>query len=174
MTIRTAFRTRVIQGFTLLALCTGALLVSQAGAHSTLSDITQEGEQNVTLPVVPESKLIIHATRGIDKNTDEGTVQSLPLAVFLTLMTPEEVVDWYREQLPDYTVLQSDSGEHAQILQRAGDETRIDGSDTYRIPNIRIQPTDARTATHMEGSKTMLQVYYQPAPEEKKSDAGDS
>lgn len=174
MTIRTAFRTRVIQGFTLLALCTGALLVSQAGAHSTLSDITQEGGENVTLPVVPESKLIIHATRGIDKSTDEGTVQSLPLAVFLTLMTPEEVVDWYRQELPDFTILQSDSGEHVQILQSAGDKTRIDGPDTYRIPNIRIQPTDARTATHMEGSRTMVQVYYRPAPEPEENTDGDS
>lgn len=148
-----------------IALFAGSLFVAGASAHSTLSDITQDGEEKVTLPVMPESKLIIHATRGVDKSTDEGTVQSLPLAVFLTLMTPEEVVDWYREQLPDYTVLQSDSGGHVQILESASDDTRIDGPDTYRIPNIRIQPTDARTATHMQGAKTMLQVYYEPAPE---------
>lgn len=148
-----------------MTLLASSLFVAGAGAHSTLSDITQDGEEKVTLPVVPESKLIIHATNGIDKSTDEGTVQSLPLAVFLTLMTPEEVVEWYREQLPDYTVIRSDSGGHVQILERASDDTRIDGPDTYRIPNIRIQPTDARTATHMQGSKTMLQVYYQPTPE---------
>ncbi|MFC4259979.1 hypothetical protein ACFOZ5_13140 [Marinobacter lacisalsi] len=148
-----------------VVLFASSLLAAGAGAHSTLSDITDDGEEKVTLPVVPESKLIIHATRGIDKSTDEGTVQSLPLAVFLTLMTPEEVVEWYQAQLPDYTVIQSDSGEHVQILERAGDDTRIDGPDTYRIPNVRIQPTDARTATHMKGAKTMLQVYYQPAPE---------
>lgn len=148
----------------LMALVAFILLISQAGAHSTLSDITQEGEENVTLPVVPESKLIIHATTGIDKSTEQGTVQSLPLAVFLTLMTPDEVVDWYRTELPDFAVLQDDSGEQVQILERVGNETRIDGPDTYRIPNIRIQPTDARTSTHMEGSRTMLQIYYQPAP----------
>lgn len=149
----------------MMALLTSTLLWSQASAHSTLSDITQDGEEKVTLPVVPDSKLIIHATSGIDKSTDEGTVQSLPLAVFLTLKKPEEVVEWYREQLPDYTVLQSGSGEHVQILESAGDDARIDGPDTYRTPNIRIQPTDARTATHMKGARTMLQVYYQPAPE---------
>ncbi|GGY58818.1 hypothetical protein [Marinobacter zhanjiangensis] len=156
-----------------IALLAGSLLVAGASAHSTLSDITQDGEGKVTLPVVPESKLIIHATRGIDKSTGEDTVQSLPLAVFLTLMTPDDVVDWYREQLPDYTVLRSDSGEHAQVLEKASDDTRIDGPDTYRIPNIRIQPTDARTATHMKGARTMLQVYYQPAPESESEEATD-
>lgn len=80
-------------------------------------------------------------------------------------MTPQEVVSWYRQKLPAFTVLQNEGGEHVQILERATDDTRIDGPDTYRIPNIRIQPTDARTATHLEGSKTMLQVYYQPEPE---------
>lgn len=158
----------------IMALLAGILLLSQASAHSTLSDITQDGEEKVTLPVVPDSKLIIHATRGIDKSTEEGPVQSLPLAVFLTLMTPEEVVEWYQAQLPDYAVLQSDSGEHVQIMESASDDTRIDGPDTYRTPNIRIQPTDARTATHMKGAKTMLQVYYQPAPEaESKEEASD-
>lgn len=157
----------------IIALFAGSLFVTSAGAHSTLNDITQDGEEKVTLPVVPESKLIIHATRGIDKSTAEGTVQSLPLAVFLTLMTPEEVVNWYQRQLPDYTVLQSDSGEHVQILESTSDNTRIDGPDTYRIPNIRIQPTDARTATHMQGAKTMLQVYYQPAPESEETTDGE-
>lgn len=160
----------------IMVLFAGSLLAAGAGAHSTLSDITSEGEEQVTLPVVPDSKLIIHATRGIDKSTSEGTVQSLPLAVFLTLMAPEEVVDWYRTELPDFTVLQNDSGEHVQILETTGTDTRIDGPDTYRIPNIRIQPTDARTATHMKGSKTMLQVYYQPTPEDDQAqeEAGDS
>lgn len=147
------------------ALVAGSLLLAQASAHSTLSDISQEGEEKVTLPVVPESKLIIHATQGIDKSTSEGTVQSLPLAVFLTLMTPDEVVAWYREKLPDYTVLRSEKSGDAQILEHTGDNTRIDDPDTYRTPNIRIRPTDARMSTHMEGSKTMLQVYYQPAGE---------
>lgn len=156
----------------MMALLASTLL-SQVSAHSTLSDVTQDGEEKVTLPVVPESKLIIHATRGIDKSTDEGTVQSLPLAVFLTLMTPEEVVEWYQAQLPNYAVLQSDSGEHVQILESASDDTRIDGPDTYRVPNIRIQPTDARTATHMKGAKTMLQVYYQPSPEPESEEATD-
>lgn len=162
-----------LMAVSVIALLAGSLLVAGASAHSTLSDITQDGEEKVTLPVVPESKLIIHATSGIDKSTDEGTVQSLPLAVFLTLMTPEEVVEWYQAQLPDYAVLQSDSGEHVQILESARDDTRIDGPDTYRIPNVRIQPTDARTATHMKGAKTMLQVYYQPSPEPESEEATD-
>lgn len=157
----------------LLMLCLLALPVTQAAAHSTLSDITSSDEEKVTLPVVPESKLLIHATRGIDVSSGDGPVQSLPLAVFLTRQTPQEVVEWYREALPEYEVLTDKSGQQVQILRETGPDTTVDSPDTYRIPNIRIRPTDARMATHMKDAKTMLQVYYSPAYGKTESD-GDS
>jgi len=150
----------------LLMLCLLALTVTQAPAHSTLSDITDGDEDRVTLPVIPNSKLLIHATRGIDVSTDKGPVQSLPLAVFLTRQTLQEVAEWYRAALPDYTVLTDKGGQQVQILRQAGPDTVVDSPDTYRIPNIRIRPTDARMATHMEGAETMLQIYYPPSDDE--------
>ena len=154
-----------------MVLLAFSLMAAQSHAHSTLSHITQGSEEKITLPAVPGSKLIIHATKGIDKTTDHGTVQSLPLAVFLTRMSPGKAVAWYRQNLPDFTVLRS--GKHVQILERASDDTHIDGPETYLTPNIRIQPTDARTATHMEGARTMLQVYYRPAPQPEPGAATD-
>lgn len=158
----------------LLMLFAITLPATSAVAHSTLSDITDEGAEKVTLPVIPQSRLLIHDTSGIDVSTPDGPVQSLPVAVFLTRKSPDEVVAWYRETLPDYTVLSDDSGRHIQILERAGEDSRVDSPDTYRIPNIRIRPADARMATHMKGARTMLQVYYTPAAPPEKPAGDDS
>ncbi|WP_372972060.1 hypothetical protein [Marinobacter sp.] len=157
----------------LLMFCLLTLPLTQTPAHSTLSDITDGNEEQVTLPVVPGSKLLIHATRGIDISSGDGPVQSLPLAAFLTRQSPEDVVAWYREALPDYTVLTDKGGQQVQILRETGPDTTVDSPDTYRIPNIRIRPTDARLATHMKGARTMVQVYYPPA-ENQPTPEGDS
>ncbi|MFW5824206.1 MAG: hypothetical protein ACOCVV_04505 [Marinobacter sp.] len=158
----------------LLMFVATTLLTAHALAHSTLSDVSDGDEERVTLQVMPESKLLIHDTTGINVSSPDGPVQSLPLAVFLTLKSPDKVLAWYREALPDYTVLKGESGEQVQILERTGDDTRVDSLDTYQTPNVRIRPTDARMVTHMKGAKTMIQVYYPPREQAGGSDGEDS
>ncbi len=149
----------------LFTLCLLALAASVTYAHSTLSDITEGDEEKVTLPVIPESKLLIHATEGIDVSSTSGPVQSLPLAIFLTRKSPEEVTAWYQQALPDYTTITDTTGEQIQILQTVGPDTSVDDPDTYQTPNIRIRPADTRMATHLKGAETVVQIFYPPASE---------
>ncbi len=145
-----------------LMACLLALAASVTLAHSTLSDITEGDEERVTLPVIPESKLLIHATEGIDVSSASGPVQSLPLAIFLTRKSPEEVTAWYQKALPDFITITDTTGEQIQILQHVEPDTTVDDPGTYLTPNIRIRPTDARMSTHMKGAETVVQIFYPP------------
>ncbi len=147
-----------------LALSLFALMAAPLAADedSTVKDMTTGNEDRVTLPVPPGSKLVIHAEKGIDFDFGDGPFYSLPVASFLTTWSPQEAVAWYKERLPNFTILAKPDQRNFQILKEAPEGMTIDGPESYRIPNIRIHPTDARTATHLEGAQAMLQVYYEP------------
>lgn len=65
----------------------------------------------ITLPIYPQSKVMMHMTTGIVMPTLEGKVQALPAATFESDDEPDKVLAFYQTKLPDYKVKKLVQGE---------------------------------------------------------------
>ncbi|MDF2179001.1 hypothetical protein P2G88_12140 [Aliiglaciecola sp. CAU 1673] len=79
------------------------------GNLNLLSQSAQGTEDQITLPVYPNSKIMVHLTQGgtFDYEGDGVTVNTLPSATFATADSPEEVLAFYQRKLSNYQFKQS-------------------------------------------------------------------
>ena len=91
-----------------------AELASQDEMENAMDAMRRSSEKTlnlITLPIYPQSKVVMHMTTGIVMPTLEGKVQALPAATFESEEVPEKILAFYRNKLPDYEVKKLVQGE---------------------------------------------------------------
>ena len=128
---------------------------------------SQGSENLITLPIYPHAQLLINTPAGGSIDIAEQSFTTLPGASFITTASPQKVLDYYRQQLPDYKT-------HKPTLTAATDvalmktiPTNFDYSrdmgQAFSIPHIYIQPASDKDRQRLSGAKTLFFIYYQPA-----------
>lgn len=91
-----------------------AELATQDGMETAMDAMRRSSEKTqnqITLPIYPNSKVMMHMTAGILMPSLEGKVQALPAATFESDDSPETVLAFYRKKLADYEVKKLVQGE---------------------------------------------------------------
>ncbi len=88
----------------------------------------------VTLPIYPNSEMVVHRYKGINYDDE---VQTLPFATFLTEDSYENVSEFYRNKLQGYSVIPS---KNELVLTEITLKNTKYPNGYYRIPNVDIYP----------------------------------
>ncbi|KKO45913.1 hypothetical protein WG68_07835 [Arsukibacterium ikkense] len=131
-----------------------------------LSAASAGTEDVITLPIMPDSKMLMHIPGGIGIEIGDNMVHSLPGASFASTKTPAQVLAYYQQQLPAFRLHNfslGDSTEHA-LMQHlpAGfhyPEAILSG---ISIPHIHIQQANSIAEQLLPGARTLFFIYYQP------------
>ena len=123
-------------------------------------------ETAITLPVMPDSKILMHIPGGIAIETDDTVIHSLPGASFASTKTPAQVLAYYQQQLPRFSLHNFKLGEeteHALMQQLPAGfhypEAILNG---ISIPHIHIQSANSMAEQLLPGARTLFFIYYQP------------
>ena len=128
---------------------------------------SQGSEALITLPLFPDAQLLINIPAQGEIEIAEQRYSTLPGASFLTTATPQQVLNYYREQLPAYHV-------HTPSMTAKGDVALMqhmppgfdysrDFGQAFAIPHIYIQPAGDSGKRKLPGANSMFFIYYQPA-----------
>ncbi|WP_372626310.1 hypothetical protein [Arsukibacterium sp.] len=128
---------------------------------------SQGSEALITLPLFPDAQLLINIPAQGEIEIAEQRYTTLPGASFLTTATPQQVLNYYREQLPAYHV-------HTPSMTATGDVALMqhmppgfdysrDFGQAFAIPHIYIQPAGDSGKRKLPGANSMFYIYYQPA-----------
>lgn len=124
-------------------------------------------ETVITLPVMPDSKILMHIPGGMMIETDDSTINSLPGASFASTKTPAQVLAYYQQQLPAFTLHNfslGDSTEHALMQRLPANFYYPDAIlNGISIPHIHIQQANSMAEQLLPGARTLFFIYYQPA-----------
>tara|TARA_R110002126_G_scaffold54341_2_gene147137 strand:+ start:1767 stop:2591 length:825 start_codon:yes stop_codon:yes gene_type:complete len=128
---------------------------------------SQGSETLITLPLFPDAQLLINIPAQGEVEIAEQSYTTLPGASFITTATPEQVLDYYREQLPDFRVhspSMTATGDVA-LMQHipAGFDYSRDFGQAFAIPHIYIQPAGDSGKRKLPGANSLFYIYYQPA-----------
>jgi hypothetical protein len=91
-----------------------AELAGQDEMESAMDAMRRSSEKTInliTLPIYPQSNVVMHMTTGIIMPTLKGKVQALPAATFESEDAPEKVLAFYSKKLADYEVKKLVQGE---------------------------------------------------------------
>jgi hypothetical protein len=127
---------------------------------------SQGSEALITLPLFPQAQLLINIPAQGEIIIADQRYSTLPGASFLTTASPQQVLDYYRLQLPTYQL-------HRPALVAATDMALMQtvpvdfdyGRDTgqaFSIPHIYIQPATDANRLRLAGANSLFFIYYQP------------
>lgn len=128
---------------------------------------SQGSEHLITLPLYPQAQLLINIPAQAGVEIGGQAFDTLPGASFVTTDSPQQVLQYYRQQLNDYTVHRSSlstAGEVA-LMQHlpAGFDYVKDMGRAFSIPHVYIQPASAAEQKRLPGAKTLFFLYYPAA-----------
>ncbi len=106
----------------------------------------------ITLPIYPQSKVMMHMTTGIVMPTLEGKVQALPAATFESEDDPDKVLAFYQTTLPDYEVKKLIQGE---ILLMPTFPENFNLLEDYHF-----YMTNEHVMIRKQSGKTMIEIAY--------------
>jgi hypothetical protein len=128
---------------------------------------SQGSETLITLPLFPDAQLLINIPAQGEIEIAEQRFSTLPGASFLTTATPQQVLDYYREQLPSFRVHTPSlaAANDVALMQRipAGFDYSRDVGQAFAIPHIYIQPAGDSGKRKLPGANSLFFIYYQPA-----------
>ena len=128
---------------------------------------SQGSEHLITLPLYPQAQLLINIPAQAGVQIGDQVVATLPGASFITTDSPQQVLQYYRQQLNDYKMHRSSlatAGEVA-LMQHlpAGFDYVKDMARAFSIPHVYIQPASAAEQKRLPGAKTLFFLYYPAA-----------
>jgi hypothetical protein len=130
-------------------------------------DGSQGSEASITLPIFPQAQLLINLPATGQIEIAEQPYATLPGASFATTASPQQVLDYYRQQLPAYVMHRPAlmAATDVALMQRvpAGFDYSRDIGRAFSIPHIYIQPAGEGEQQRVAGAKTLFFIYYQPA-----------
>lgn len=128
---------------------------------------SQGSEHLITLPLYPQAKILVNIPAQAEIELGEQAYAMLPGASFVTTDSPQQVLQYYRQQLPDYKVHRSSlaQADKVALMQHlpAGFDYVQDMGRAFSIPHIYIQPASAAGQKRLPGAKTLFFIYYPPA-----------
>lgn len=128
---------------------------------------SQGSEASITLPIFPQASLLINLPAGTEVDIAEQSYASLPGASFLTTASPEQVLTYYRQQLPDYVLHRPSlmAATDVALMQSvpAGFDYSRDIGQAFSIAHIYIQPASETEKRKLAEAKTLFFIYYKPA-----------
>lgn len=127
-------------------------------------DASQGTGGSISLPVYPQAQLLIHIPASGSMTLGDEQYATLPGASFVTADTPQQVLAFYRQQLPGYklhrpSLLADTDVALMQQLPAGFDYARHTGS-AMSIPHVYIQPASDNERRKLAGAKTLFFVYY--------------
>ena len=129
---------------------------------------SQGSEHLITLPLYPRAQILINIPAQAEIEIGEQAYATLPGASFVTTDSPEQVLQYYRQQLPDYKVHRSSLAEKGEValMQHlpAGFDYVKDMGRAFSIAHIYIQVASGAEQKRLPGAKTLFFIYYPPAP----------
>lgn len=128
---------------------------------------SQGSETLITLPLFPDAQLLINMPAQGEIEIAEQRYSTLPGASFLSTATPQQVLDYYREQLPSFRVHTPSfsAASDVALMQYipAGFDYSRDVGQAFAIPHIYIQPAGDSGKSKLPGANSLFYIYYQPA-----------
>ena len=128
---------------------------------------SQGSESSITLPLYPQAQLLINIPAQGEIEIGEQAYATLPGASFVTTDSPEQVLQYYRQQLPDYKLHRSSLAKAGEValMQHlpAGFDYAKDMGRAFSIAHVYIQPASAAGQKRLPGAKTLFFIYYPPA-----------
>ncbi|GAB2916940.1 hypothetical protein [Rheinheimera gaetbuli] len=128
---------------------------------------SQGSEHLITLPLYPQAQILVNIPAQAEIELGEQAYAMLPGASFVTTDSPQQVLQYYRQQLPDYKVHRSSlaQADEVALMQHlpAGFDYVKDMGRAFSIPHIYIQPASAAGQKRLPGAKTLFFIYYPPA-----------
>ncbi|MDX1391360.1 MAG: hypothetical protein R3241_03180 [Rheinheimera sp.] len=130
-------------------------------------DGSQGTASSITLPIFPQSQLLINLPARGTIDIAEQTYATLPGASFITTASPQQVLEYYRQQLPGYQMHRPAllAATDVALMQHvpAGFDYSRDTGKAFSIPHIYIQPAQKAEQQRLAGAQTLFFVYYPPA-----------
>lgn len=128
---------------------------------------SQGSEHLITLPLYPQAQILVNIPAQAEIELGEQAYATLPGASFVTTDSPQQVLQYYRQQLPDYKVHQSSLAKAGEValMQHlpAGFDYVKDMGRAFSIAHVYIQPASAAEQKRLPGAKTLFFIYYPPA-----------
>ncbi len=132
-----------------------------------LAEASVGTEAAITLPIMPDSKILMHIPGGIAIEMGDNMAQSLPGASFASTKTPAQVLAYYQQQLPAFRLHNFSLGEgteHALMQQLPAGFHYPDAIlSGISIPHIHIQQANSMAEQLLPGARSLFFIYYQPA-----------
>ena len=127
-------------------------------------DASQGTAGSISLPVYPDAQLLIHIPANGSLTLGDEQYATLPGASFVTAASPEQVLAFYRQQLPSFTLhrpsLLSDTDVALMQHLPAGFDYVRDTGRAMSIPHIYIQPASDNERRSLASARTLFFVYY--------------
>lgn len=127
-------------------------------------DASQGTAGSISLPVYPDAQLLIHIPASGSMTLGDEQYATLPGASFVTDATPEQVLAFYRQQLPSYQLHRPSllSATDTALMQHlpAGFDYVRDTGIAMGIPHIYIQPASDNERRNLASARTLFFVYY--------------
>ena len=120
---------------------------------------SQGSEHSISLPIFPNAQLLIHIPAQGAIEIAEQQFDTLPGASFLTKSSPQEVLSFYQNSLPNFKFHKPAlSPQDAVIIK----ELPVNFDYIRDMGHIYIQPAGQAEQQRLAGAKTMFFIYYKP------------
>ena len=122
-----------------------------------LSEAGRASLQQITLPVYKNSQIMAHA---MDMGLGDWGGQ-LPAATFVSSDTPEQVLAFYRQQLPDFHYKQLEGGEHIlmeTMPERFGILSHM--QEYYSTPHVLIRADQGQPGLTPKDTRSFIEISY--------------
>lgn len=125
-------------------------------------DGSQGSDASITLPIFPQAKMLINMPARGQVEIGQASYAGLPGASFLSKASPQEVLEFYRQQLPKFKELKANKDVALMQSIPPGFDYSRDLGRAFSIPHIYIQPASDTDRQRLAGAKTLFFIYYQP------------
>lgn len=132
----------------------------------TLVAASQGTTAQISAPVYPDSKILVHLPSQGSISFGNHKVTSLPGASFASTASASDILSWYQQKLPAYQYRKIELGgtpDHLLVKTAPADADYLQLLPQLpAIPHVFITAATDETKRHLPGAKTMFTLTYQP------------